>query len=105
MRITRIIRCLRILGLELEAQAFHAALKNVDQKVCPGKIGKTSLMYWARAAKRPLWIAPDVDDEADWDVDGLSWLREKIEHSRNEDGNSLAGENEQGDEKSDVQSS
>ena len=61
-RMTRIIRSLRILGLEEDAQAFATAL----QLVCrdnPGKIGEKSLLYWARVATRPLYFAPDdIDD-------------------------------------------
>lgn len=61
LRITRIIRCLRVLGLEQEAEAFFITLANVNQS-CVGKISKSSLIFWARAARRPLWLAPDVDD-------------------------------------------
>lgn len=61
LRITRIIRCLRVLGLEQEAEAFFHALESVYQS-CGGSISKRSLMFWTRAARRPLWLAPEVDD-------------------------------------------
>lgn len=61
LRITRIIRSLRVLGLEQEAEAFFHALEIVYQS-CGGKISQRSLTYWTRAVRRPLWLAPDVDD-------------------------------------------
>jgi len=57
LRITRIIRCLRILGLEGEAQAFY------DTVSCETRVSPMSRMYWGRAMSRPLNVAPDVDDE------------------------------------------
>jgi len=63
LRITRIIRSLRVLGLEKEAVAFYRALVNASLKVGMGP-GQTSLMFWRRAAKRPLQVAPEDDDEA-----------------------------------------
>jgi hypothetical protein len=64
LRITRILRCLRILGLQTECEAFFKALKQVydDPAV---KISERSLMYWTRAVTRPLHIAPD-DDHIEW---------------------------------------
>lgn len=61
LRITRIIRCLRVLGLEQEAEAFFLTLASVYDS-CGGKISKRSLTFWTRAAKRPLWLAPEVND-------------------------------------------
>lgn len=61
LRITRIIRCLRVLGLEQEAEAFFLTLARVYQS-CEGKISKRSLTFWTRAARRPLWLAPEVND-------------------------------------------
>lgn len=60
LRITRIIRCLRVLGLEQEAEAFFHTLESVYQS-CGGKISKRSLTFWTRAARRPLWLAPEVN--------------------------------------------
>ena len=57
LRITRIIRCLRVLGLEHEAKAFFIAVKDVHQK--SGRIGGNSLEFWTRAMARPLCLAPE----------------------------------------------
>ncbi|KAL9612338.1 MAG: hypothetical protein Q9167_003071 [Letrouitia subvulpina] len=59
LRITRIIRSCRVLGLETEAAAFYEALKNVIKVT--GHIGVSSQKYWARAAKRPLAIPPEEE--------------------------------------------
>ncbi|KAL9123443.1 MAG: hypothetical protein Q9187_000013 [Circinaria calcarea] len=63
LRITRIIRSLRILGLEEEAKAFFAALTDVYEQQYPGRIGPRSMMYWKRAAERPLSLAPAHDKD------------------------------------------
>ncbi|KAH6713616.1 opioid growth factor receptor conserved region-domain-containing protein [Leptodontidium sp. MPI-SDFR-AT-0119] len=57
LRITRIIRCLRVLGLENEAQAFYAALEQNARRV-----SSRSREYWRRAAERTLNLRPDLDD-------------------------------------------
>ena len=68
LRITRIIRSLRVLGLEEYAGAFFERLKRICEKGdSAGKIGDQSLMFWERAAKRPLYVAPDEEDD---DVSG-----------------------------------
>lgn len=76
LRITRIIRCCRVLGLEEEAQAFHTALVEVSEQK-RGFISAKSLMFWRRAAERPLWMAPEDDDEDEeekgWGK-GKEWL-------------------------------
>ena len=51
-----------MLGLEQKAQAFYEALLQVNSAF-PNRIGARSLMYWKRAATRPLYLAPDVDDD------------------------------------------
>jgi hypothetical protein len=58
LRITRILRCLRILGLQKECDAFFAALNEVydDPKF---NISGTSMDFWTRAVTRPLYTAPD----------------------------------------------
>lgn len=73
LRITRIIRSLRVLGLEDEAAMFFEALKDVDRDF-PGKIGARSFMYWRRAVQRPLYLAPDEDD--DDSIGGKKFLRD-----------------------------
>lgn len=73
LRITRVIRALRILGLEKHADAYYEAIQKVNVDF-PNRIGERSLMYWKRAAKRPLYLAPDVeDDEA---TTGQKFLRD-----------------------------
>jgi hypothetical protein len=62
LRITRIIRSLRVLGLEQNASAFFKALENVHVQF-PGRLSARSVNYWRRAALRPLHLAPDVDDD------------------------------------------
>lgn len=72
LRITRIIRCLRVLGLEDEAQAFRDALEENTTLV-----SQKSREFWRRAAERALNLRPDLEirDEAGNSV-GLSFLRE-----------------------------
>ncbi|KAF2215159.1 hypothetical protein CERZMDRAFT_94579 [Cercospora zeae-maydis SCOH1-5] len=70
LRITRIIRCMRILGLETAAVKFYDALCANEG----GKVASRSLMYWERAAKRPLHLPPDESNE---DAPGVGWLREE----------------------------
>ena len=77
LRITRILRSLRVLGLEAEAKNFFEALVGVFHGRERGKIGERSMVFWTRAVERPLFIAPEVEDE-DEDVDttkGLEFLR------------------------------
>ncbi|KAF1922476.1 uncharacterized protein M421DRAFT_426873 [Didymella exigua CBS 183.55] len=64
LRITRILRSLRVLGLQRECDAFFVALKRVyhDPAI---NIGPRSLDFWTRAVERPLYVAPD-DEECDW---------------------------------------
>ncbi|KAF1914525.1 opioid growth factor receptor conserved region-domain-containing protein [Ampelomyces quisqualis] len=64
LRITRILRCLRILGLQSECDAFFEALKLVYND--PSfNISERTMSYWTRAVTRPLYIAPD-DDRIEW---------------------------------------
>lgn len=61
LRITRIIRSLRVLGLEDEARLFFEAVEGVYEDT--GKIGQRSLMFWRRAMERPLYLAPEDEDD------------------------------------------
>lgn len=64
LRITRIIRCLRVLGLEVEAEEFYRALVRAAAPK-PGRNGGVSpktLMFWRRAAERPLQVPPEDED-------------------------------------------
>jgi len=73
LRITRILRCLRVLGLQKESEAFFAALKRVYDTPAIG-ISARSLEFWTRAAERPLHLPPDdMEDECEW---LKSWERE-----------------------------
>ncbi|EME84152.1 uncharacterized protein MYCFIDRAFT_195285 [Pseudocercospora fijiensis CIRAD86] len=69
LRITRIIRCLRVLGLEPVARGFYEALKKYEE----GRVSRRSLMYWQRAAERPLHLPPDESND---DAAGVAWLRD-----------------------------
>ena len=60
LRITRILRSLRVLGLEKEAREFFKALERVYEG---GKIGQKSMMFWTRAIERPLYLAPEDEDD------------------------------------------
>ena len=83
LRITRIIRSLRVLGLEPEAQAFYAALDEVYHKY-KGRIGQRSMEFWTRAAKRPLFLAPDNDGDEEEGADFLvEFEKQKAEGSKN----------------------
>jgi len=69
LRITRIIRSLRVLGLQSEADLFFQALVKVYED--SAKISERSLMYWTRAAKRPLYLAPEDEEDEGHGVDFL----------------------------------
>jgi hypothetical protein len=58
LRITRILRCLRVLGCHHNCDALFSALQRVynDPKT---NIGERSMQFWERAHKLPLSIAPD----------------------------------------------
>ncbi|KIW00256.1 hypothetical protein, variant [Verruconis gallopava] len=62
LRISRIIRSLRVLGLTARADAFYKAILEVNTDF-PNRISARSLMYWKRAAERPLYLSPDQDDD------------------------------------------
>jgi hypothetical protein len=62
LRITRVIRSLRVLGLEAHAAVFYDAILKVNEDF-PNRISSRSMMYWKRAAVRPLFLAPDEDGD------------------------------------------
>lgn len=76
LRLTRILRSLRILGLEIEAEALWRALDEVyaHHRV----ISRKSWTFWTRAAKRPLYLAPE--DEKD-EGKGADFLYERENES------------------------
>lgn len=57
LRITRIIRCLRVLGCEEDARKFYRAMSRSEG------VGGRSLMYWRRALRRGLEVLPEDEDE------------------------------------------
>jgi hypothetical protein len=61
LRISRILRCLRILGLQRECTAFFRALERVynDENDPSINIGEPTMGYWRAAVTQPLSIAPD----------------------------------------------
>lgn len=82
LRITRIIRSLRVLGLEEEAIAFFSALKNVQAS---SNISSKSLIFWTKAAERPLYIAPE-DEEDDGTADEYLYEYEENKEAGKESG-------------------
>ena len=70
LRLTRIIRCFRVLSCEKEAKALYDALLENDTT---NVVSRSSKMFWGRAANRPLWLPPDEPDD---DAEGIRWLRE-----------------------------
>lgn len=61
-RITRMIRSLRILGLEEEAAAFYIELERIF-RANRDMIRRNSLVFWTRAAKRPLFMTPEQEED------------------------------------------
>jgi len=57
LRITRILRSMRVLGLSELSFAFYCALTAVAEL---SEISENSVLFWTRAIKRPLNIKPDV---------------------------------------------
>ena len=87
LRLTRMIRCLRVLSCEREARALYCALLKYDED---GVVRDSTKMFWARAAERPLWLPPD---EAHEDAEGIRWLRE-VSEVTDEEGERVEGESE-----------
>ncbi|KAI2631212.1 opioid growth factor receptor conserved region-domain-containing protein [Xylaria nigripes] len=63
LRITRIIRCLRVLGLEGAAWDFYNALMEIAN--AERQVSLTTRGFWLRAIQNPLFNAPD-DTKVDW---------------------------------------
>ena len=74
LRISRIIRCLRVLGCEVMAEAFYAALVEAGESF--GRVSSRTMQFWERAAKRPLWLPPSENDE---NARGVEWLKREFE--------------------------
>lgn len=73
LRMTRILRSLRVLGLREECNAFYEALREVfnDEHIY---INERSMAFWHKAVKNPLHIAPDGER--------VGWLRRWIEEQK-----------------------
>ena len=97
LRMTRIIRSLRVLGLEAEGQAFYLALKKVYDEH-PRQINAKSLMFWTRAAERPLYLAPEDDED---EGDGQDYLYELAGISKSSSGEEEDSEEEEDDDDDD----
>lgn len=93
LRITRILRCLRVLGLQTECDAFFDALKRVFEDPTINISGR-SMTYWTRAVTRPLYVAPD-DDEIEW----LQEWEEEQEAAKEVEGKGRKSEVEKGQHK------
>ena len=100
LRMTRIIRSLRVLGLEAEAQAFYMALKKVYEEN-PGHINAKSLKFWTRAAERPLYLAPEDDED---EGDGQDYLYELAGVSKSSSEEEEESEEEEDDDDDDDES-
>ena len=91
LRITRIIRCLRVLGLDEEAKAFFDAVKKVHDET--GRISGRSLMFWTRAMERPLYLAPEDEEDKGMGKDFLyDFENQKNGGESAKDGNDVPGE-------------
>lgn len=86
LRITRILRCLRVLGLQTEYNAFFTALERVFND--PGiKISGRTMEYWKLAVTRSLHLAPDGNNckwLEGWEKEQDNLKRANEEQLRNE---------------------
>lgn len=70
LRISRIIRCLRVLDCQEEAAVFYDFLEHDETLITTVSGG--SHAYWYRAANHPIWVPPHDFDST---VVGTAWLR------------------------------
>ena len=98
LRITRILRCLRVLGLQTECTAFFDALERTfeDPQI---SISDRSMGYWRLAVTRPLYLAPD-DSKCKWLV---GWEKEQ-ENASQVDEEKLRNEQDGAEKKESVTS-
>ncbi|KAF7888154.1 uncharacterized protein EAF02_002695 [Botrytis sinoallii] len=80
LRISRILRSLRVLGLEAEAAAFYKALSDIVYNGHSQVVSSQSAEFWRRAAERPLHWAPHLTEsecanDKQWKI-GLDFLKE-----------------------------
>ncbi|KAF7863931.1 hypothetical protein EAF04_006896 [Stromatinia cepivora] len=62
LRISRILRSLRVLGLESEAAAFYKALSDIIYHEHRQIVSSQTAEFWRRAAQRPLHWAPHLSE-------------------------------------------
>lgn len=75
LRITRIVRSLRILGEPQAALWFVTVMGELEKALWPETINRRTLDIWLKAATRPLHLPPD-DRQAE-----CAWLRDPDEDS------------------------
>ncbi|KAI0398027.1 opioid growth factor receptor conserved region-domain-containing protein [Xylariaceae sp. FL0594] len=75
LRITRIIRSLRVLGLGDAARSFYDAVRTVQTQKGGSAISRTSIEYFTRASEWDLQYTPDGSAEIPW----LVGFEEKME--------------------------
>ncbi|KAM0166710.1 hypothetical protein ACHAQE_001231 [Botrytis cinerea] len=80
LRISRILRSLRVLGLESEAAAFYKALSDIIYNDHSQVVSSQSAEFWRRAAERPLHWAPHLTEnecanDKQWKI-GPDFLKE-----------------------------
>ena len=82
LRITRIIRSLKVLGCEEGAGEMWEGLKRVNGRE-GGRVPGRSFEFWRRAAERDIWIAPDEEERSG--VGGWLWKAVKAEEEGKND--------------------
>ncbi|KAI5858742.1 opioid growth factor receptor conserved region-domain-containing protein [Tricharina praecox] len=66
LRITRVLRSLRVLGLDWEAQVLWMALRRAKVELGErGAPGEVSYKFWRRAAVRRVWVAPEEGSDGE----------------------------------------
>jgi hypothetical protein len=73
LRITRILRSLRVLGCPEQAQALHSFIVEDDEVT--HTVSQDTQGFWTRAAKNDLWLPPN---ELDQTAVGTEWLNPAI---------------------------
>ena len=69
LRITRMIRSLRVLGCKEQAFALHVFLEEDDDVL--GNVSQQSRDFWTRASNNKIWLPPH---ELDQNAVGTAWL-------------------------------
>ncbi|KAI9648150.1 hypothetical protein NHQ30_002782 [Ciborinia camelliae] len=64
LRISRILRSLRVLNLEFEAAAFYKAISEIIYSKNGQMVSSQSAEFWRRAAERPLHWEPQMSEDA-----------------------------------------